>query len=66
MSIHLKVYILLGNFVVKNDRRHFAQSGVGVLITIFCYFCQVSAKKLAFFLRGNVMMKNLQKKLAVV
>jgi hypothetical protein len=29
--------------------------GVDVMITIFCDFCQFSAKKLAFFLKTNVM-----------
>jgi hypothetical protein len=36
-----------------------------VMITIFCDFCQFSAKKLAFFPRTNGMIKYLQK-LAVV
>jgi hypothetical protein len=40
-------------------------SGVDVMITIFCDFCQFSAKKLAFFSKTNVMIKFLQK-LAVV
>jgi hypothetical protein len=31
--------------------------GVDVMITIFCDFCQFSAKKLAFFSRTNVMIK---------
>jgi hypothetical protein len=39
--------------------------GVDVMITIFCDFCQFSAKKLAFFSKTNVMIKTLQK-LAVV
>jgi hypothetical protein len=29
--------------------------GVDVMITIFCDFCQFSAKKLAFFSKNNVM-----------
>jgi hypothetical protein len=29
--------------------------GVDVMITIFCDFCQFSAKKMAFFLNTNVM-----------
>jgi hypothetical protein len=29
-------------------------AGVDVMITIFCYFCQFSAKKLAFFSKTNV------------
>jgi hypothetical protein len=32
-------------------------SGVDVMITIFCDFCQFSAKKLAFFSKTNVMIK---------
>jgi hypothetical protein len=32
-------------------------SGVDVMITIFCTFCQFSSKKLAFFLKTNVMIK---------
>jgi hypothetical protein len=39
--------------------RTFPQPGVDVLITIFCDFCQFSAKKLAFFSKYNVMIKNL-------
>jgi hypothetical protein len=31
--------------------------GVDVMITIFCDFCQFSAKKLAFFSKSNVMIK---------
>jgi hypothetical protein len=37
--------------------REFAQTGVDVMITIFCDFCQFSAKKLAFFSKTNVMIK---------
>jgi hypothetical protein len=29
-------------------------SGVDVMITIFCDFCQISAKKMAFFSKTNV------------
>jgi type III secretory pathway component EscS len=32
-----------------------ASSAVGVMITIFCHFHQISANKLAFFLKTNVM-----------
>jgi hypothetical protein len=32
-------------------------SGVDVMITIFCDFCQFSAKQLAFFSKTNVMSK---------
>jgi hypothetical protein len=35
--------------------------GVDVMITIFCDFCQFSAKILAFFSKTNVMIKFLQK-----
>jgi hypothetical protein len=35
--------------------------GVDVMITIFCGFCQFSAKVLAFFSKTNVMIKFLQK-----
>jgi hypothetical protein len=38
-------------------RRKFAQFGVDVMITILCDFCQFSAKKLAFFLKTNAMIK---------
>jgi hypothetical protein len=31
--------------------------GVDVMITIFCDFCQISAKKLAVFSKTNVMIK---------
>jgi hypothetical protein len=44
----------------------FVQSGVDVMITIFCDFWQFSAKKLAFFSKTNVMIKIFAKKLAVV
>jgi hypothetical protein len=37
------------------NRRKFAQSGVDVIITIFCDFYPFSAKKLAFFSKTNVM-----------
>jgi hypothetical protein len=35
--------------------------GADVMITFFCDFRQFSAKKMAFFLETNVMMKSLQK-----
>jgi hypothetical protein len=35
--------------------RKSAESGVDVMITIFCDFSQFSAKKLAFFSKTNVM-----------
>jgi hypothetical protein len=35
-------------------------SGVDVMITIFCDFCQFSAKKLSFFLNTNVMINFFQ------
>jgi hypothetical protein len=35
-------------------RRKFAQSGVDIMITIFCDFSQFSAKKMAFFINTNV------------
>jgi hypothetical protein len=34
--------------------------GVNVMITIFCNFCQFSAKKLASFLNTNVMINFFQ------
>jgi hypothetical protein len=37
-----------------------ALAGVDVMITIFCDFSQFSAKKLAFFLKTNVMIKSFQ------
>jgi hypothetical protein len=43
----------------------FRSAGVDVMITIFCEFCQFSAKILAFFSKANVVIKFLQK-LAVV
>jgi hypothetical protein len=33
------------------------EAGVDVMITIYCDFCQFSAKKLASFSKANVMMK---------
>jgi hypothetical protein len=39
----------------------FTKAGVDVMITIFCDFCQFSAKKLAFFSKANVMIKFLPK-----
>jgi hypothetical protein len=33
--------------------------GVDVMITIFCDFCQFSAKKMAFFSKANVIIKTL-------
>jgi hypothetical protein len=35
------------------------RSGVDVMITMFSYFCQFSAKQLAFFSNSNVMIKSL-------
>jgi hypothetical protein len=32
------------------------QAGVDVMITMFCYICQFSAKKIAFFSKTNVML----------
>jgi hypothetical protein len=51
--------------VIKNIFRwvHFAiffALGVDVMITIFCDFSQFSAKKLAFFLNTNIMIKFFQ------
>jgi hypothetical protein len=37
------------------------KSGVDVMITNFCGFSQFSAKKLAFFLNSNVMIKSFSK-----
>jgi hypothetical protein len=33
------------------------ETGVNVMIAIFCDVCQFSAKKLAFFTKSNAMMK---------
>jgi hypothetical protein len=53
-------------FVTKFQQKlHFiidkieTRSGVDVMITIFCDFCQLSAKQLAFFSITNVMIKHL-------
>jgi hypothetical protein len=44
--------------LIKNYKITFADvSGVDVMITIFCDFCQFSAKKLAFFSNTNDMIK---------
>jgi hypothetical protein len=40
-----------------NDDPIGAKSWVGVMITIFCDFCRFSAKKLAFFIKTNNMIK---------
>jgi hypothetical protein len=45
--------------------RKIAKSGVDVMITIFCDFCQFLEKKLAFFSKTNVMIKFLQKVAAI-
>jgi hypothetical protein len=37
-----------------------AKPGVDVMITIFCDFCQFSAKKMAFFSKTNVMINFFQ------
>jgi hypothetical protein len=42
-------------FTIANFGDYFLFSGVDVMITIFCVFCQFSAKKLAFFSKTNVM-----------
>jgi hypothetical protein len=39
---------------------HRGQTGVDVMITIFCDFSKISAKKLAFFLNTNVMINFFQ------
>jgi hypothetical protein len=52
----IKVYAFLKNSeVVELDL-----PGVDVMITIFCDFCQFSAKKMAFFLNTNVMINFFQ------
>jgi hypothetical protein len=38
-------------------RGHLQATGIDVMITFFCDFCQFSAKKLAFFSKTNVMIK---------
>jgi hypothetical protein len=53
------------NFLQSPKIRKYAKSGVDVMITFFCDFCQFSAKKMAFFSKTNVMINFLQK-LAVV
>jgi hypothetical protein len=50
------------NFFRKMFRRNYLKDrnicpGVVIMITIFCDFCQFSAKKLAFFSKTNVMIK---------
>jgi hypothetical protein len=52
---------IFGHFFAQE----FPQSGVDVMITIFCNFCQFSAKKLAFFSKTNAIIK-FSPKLAVV
>jgi hypothetical protein len=42
-----------------NEKR--SRPGVDVMITIFCDFSQFSAKKLAFFLKTNVIIKYFSK-----
>jgi hypothetical protein len=44
----------------KNRRNVIMVSGI-VMSTIFCNFCQLSAKNLAFFLKANVMIQILRK-----
>jgi hypothetical protein len=46
---------------VKNANNHFVlHTGVDAMITIFCDFRRFSAKKMAFFLKTNVMIETLQ------
>jgi hypothetical protein len=51
-----------GNFFTKN---YYPIKGVDIMITMYCDFCQFSAKNLAFFSKTKVVIKFLQK-LAVV
>jgi hypothetical protein len=52
-----KVIILKSLDTFVQNGKIFTQSGVDVMITIFCDFRQFSAKKLAFFSKPNVMIK---------
>jgi hypothetical protein len=45
----------------EKNRTKILKPRIDVMITIFCDFCQVSAKKLAFFTKTDVMIKFLQK-----
>jgi hypothetical protein len=45
---------ILADIFCTNSSGH---PGVDVMITIFCDFCQFSAKKLAFFSKTNVMIQ---------
>jgi hypothetical protein len=47
--------IVNNDFSKKSLQNH--RTGVDVMITIFCDFCQFSAKKLVFFSKTNVMIK---------
>jgi hypothetical protein len=56
-TLHLALKLVQENpqELLKGQGVH--KSGVNVMITIFCDFCQFSAKKLAFFSKTNVMIK---------
>jgi hypothetical protein len=45
---------MLGPSYLVMSRYRKMKDGVDVMITIFCDFCQFSAKKLAFFSKTNV------------
>jgi hypothetical protein len=53
MFLFLVLGYVLGDFFTNS----FGHPGVEVMTTLFCDFCQFSAKKLAFFLKTNVMIK---------
>jgi hypothetical protein len=52
---YLSIFLEISKKKTIAQRRKLAESAVDVMLTIFCDFCQFSAKKLAFFSKTNVM-----------
>jgi hypothetical protein len=44
----------------RKDKKTVLWSGVDVMITIFCNFCQIFGKQLAFFKKPMLWLKNAQ------
>jgi hypothetical protein len=59
MRLPLQSYLSLepGLFCLTSRAMNGNWPGVDVMITVFCNFCQVLAKRLALFSRTNVMIK---------
>jgi hypothetical protein len=60
LTARIRKTLIVGPFLITR-----ISSGVDVMITVFCDFCQFLAKKLVFFSKANVTIKFLEKLAAV-